>query len=92
MQVASAVLRQVRYDLTAVGVPMRASATWKKAGAARQRSWFSFWQERPTTIEHRFSPGTWELELQLGSGSVQRFPFVVTADTDAPVIDVVVAR
>lgn len=92
LQVADAVHRQVRYDLTAPGVPIRADATWKKAGQPLQRHWFGFWQEHPTTIDHHFTPGEWELELELGTGVVQRFPFVVTADASGPLIEIKVSR
>ncbi|HEX6813493.1 MAG TPA: sigma-70 family RNA polymerase sigma factor [Planctomycetota bacterium] len=88
LQVAATVHRQVRYDLTAAGGPMRAVGTWKKAGTALLRHTFHFWQEHPSTIEHDFTPGSWVLELELGNGSVQTFPFVVTADDTAPVIEV----
>lgn len=37
-------------------------------------------------------PGAWELELELGTGSVQRFPFVVTSEANAPVIEITVSR
>ena len=92
LRIADAVHRQVRYDLTAVGVPMRADATWKKAGQPLQRHWFGFWQEHPTTIDHHFTPGAWELELELGTGVVQRFPFVVSTDASGPVIEIRVAQ
>lgn len=92
MQLADAVLREVRYDLAAVGTPMRAFATWKRQGVALNRQWFGFWQERPVTMEHPFTPGSWELELELGTGQVQRFPFVVTADVSGPAIEIRVTQ
>lgn len=92
LKLADAVHRQVRYDLTAVGVPIRADATWKKDGQPLQRHWFGFWQDHPTTIDHHFTPGAWELELELGTGAVQRFPFVVSTDASGPVIEIQVSR
>lgn len=89
---AVSVHREVRYDLEAVGWQMRAFATWRKAGKALRRQWFVFWQERPTVLGEQFTPGAWELELELGNGSVQRFPIVVTGDDQGPTIDIVVAR
>ncbi|HEX5050136.1 MAG TPA: hypothetical protein VFZ65_00060, partial [Planctomycetota bacterium] len=93
---AASVHRDVRYDLGAVGWMTRAFATWRKNGRPVRRQWFSFWQEKPTTHDEQFTPGMWELELELGcgrdSGSVQRFPFVVTGDDAGPVIDIVVAK
>ena len=88
LRLVTGVVRQLRYDLTAVGLPARCFATFKKDGAPLQRKWFSFWQEGPSTQDHRFTPGFWELELELGDGRVQRFPFVVTADAEAPPIDI----
>lgn len=89
---AASVHRQVRYDLEAVGWQMRAFATWRKAGKPVRRQWFDFWQERPTTIDEQFTPGAWELELELGNSSVQRFPIVVTGDDQGPIIDIKVTR
>ena len=80
LQLARAVLRSVRYDLSAMGVPMQACGTWKKDGVPLHQVSFHFWQECPTKLEHSFTPGSWELELQLGFGGVQCFPFLVSAD------------
>ena len=88
LQLVPAVLRTLRYDFTAVGLPMRAYATFHKNGEPLQRTWYDFWRDGPTAMEHRCTPGSWELELELGDGRVQRFPFVVSADAEAPVIDI----
>ena len=88
LRFADAVRRQVRYDLTAVGVPTRCYATFRKDGVPLQRVWFDFWRDEPSTIDHYFTPGTWELALELADGRVQQFPFVVTAEQTAPPIDV----
>ena len=72
----------------AVEVPVRAYATFSKDGMPRLRSWFRFWREQPSTIDHFFTPGSWELELALADGRMQRFPFVVTADEPQPVLNV----
>lgn len=93
LQLATAVSRRVCYDLSEVGVPLRASGVFKKDGAIQQGVWFSFWQEdRPTTIDTRFTSGAWELELELGTGSVQRFPFFVSADETGPDITIKIAK
>lgn len=89
---AAGVRRQVRYDLSAVGVPMRAVATWHKDGRPVRRQWFGFWQEVPTVHDEVFTPGTWTLELEVGNGTVQRFPIVVTGDAEGAPIDVVITR
>ncbi|MCA8949073.1 MAG: carboxypeptidase regulatory-like domain-containing protein, partial [Planctomycetes bacterium] len=89
---AASVHRQVRYDLGAVGWTTRAFATWRKDGRALRWQWFSFWQEKPTVHDEQFTPGVWELELEVGDGSRHRFPFVVTADDTGPILEVVVPK
>lgn len=88
LRFADVVLRQVRYDLTAVGVPVRGYGTFRKDGVPLHRVWFDFWREEPVTIDHHLTPGTWELSLELADGLVLQFPFVVTAEQTAPAIDV----
>lgn len=39
-----------------------------------------------------FTPGQWELELAFADGRIVRFPFVVTADVEAPPIELRVPR
>jgi len=89
---AASVPRKLRYDLSAVGVPMRVVATWHKHGQALRRQWFDFWREVPSEHDEQLTPGTWELELAVGTGSVQRVPILVTGDTEAPVVEIRVGR
>ena len=88
LQLATGVVRELCYDLSRVGLPMRAFATFHKGGAPLQRVWFDFRLDESTASSHHFTPGSWELELELGDGRVQKFPFVVTADAEAPPIDI----
>ena len=88
LRFADVVRCTVRYDLTVIGVPARCYATFRKNGVPLQRVWFSFWRDEPSTHDHWFTPGNWELTFELPNGLVQQFPFVVTAEETAPIIDV----
>ncbi|MCC7062758.1 MAG: sigma-70 family RNA polymerase sigma factor [Planctomycetes bacterium] len=88
LRFADVVRRQVRYDMSAIGVPARCYATFRKDGVPLHRVWFNFWRDEPATVDHAFTPGNWELAFELADGHVQSFPFVVTEDNSAPVIHV----
>jgi hypothetical protein len=93
LQLCSAVLRRMTFDTSQMGVPLRAVAVFKKAGIPLHCASINFWQEeRPTILDQRFTPGAWELELELGTGMVQRFPFLVSVDDIGPDIAIRIAK
>jgi hypothetical protein len=46
----------------------------------------------PSKRPVRLSPGQWELEVELAGGRKQRVPFAVTADAEAPPIELLIER
>jgi len=93
LQAGKTVRRLIVFDLAITEPVTLTMVTLRKVGVTmwRGRSWFG--TDVPSHAWNRdFTPGNWELELELPNGRTERFPFVVTADTDAPPIEIRVAK
>ncbi|HEX5051640.1 MAG TPA: carboxypeptidase-like regulatory domain-containing protein [Planctomycetota bacterium] len=93
LQIVEGLPRRVRYEV-ASDEPIAAAAIWRKQGVAMQsdRLQLGGFDGRPVERVQYFTPGDWELELVLYDGRVDRFPFAVTVEFDAPAVEVRVAR
>ncbi len=64
----------------------------RKDGVEVWRGRVGYIPSQPHTWDRALSPGNWQLELQLDQDRSEHFPFVVTADAEAPPIEIRIAR
>lgn len=92
LRLSTGVWRHFRIDVPPSPLENVGHIVLVRQGVEVLRSVLLFAAKGPTEWSRTLSSGSWELEITLANGRAERFPFVVTADAEAPPIELRMAR